>query len=675
MTLPAFPIETAAPASTAPDWVGRLQAWAAVAGERSPEEAWLHRMTDQSLALLRHPGPRTAQDLLVQEAAWLGPVPAHVVGAVASLMEAFGWDVGFTLTLEQSMGTPHRNEKSVPSDETLLEWLFFHYAEPPSLPPGVAWPATADAFRAFDAQHRPVRNQEWLAAWMVAHGDNPWAHPDGKARAILAFQRAVRNGHSAVAIQMLRLPGSPSVTEALHDRRSDHFGQSLVQKWQHGWNQGRFMFDRQECDEATREALPFLTGAFPDLHFKDDFWLRMPPNVFEAAVAGGLVDTATSLRLDAAAMGPTPPVDGILDTVQIRARLPTSQWSSERLQDEERAALVRRNLHLAESGKEQRDDGDWNPRSVAWLERQVPVNGPWTGTWSLLTSNALRRVLEQRDFTQERFRVGCRPASWRHLFPDGLPSGALALLLDEPLGNGLNARGLWALALMGELADPDIAMEDPFGDLCGEADLFGIADWAAFADAALDPALEATEWLVAKDFPTGGLCSAWDRWLTRCPVPHERTDAIARLLAILGSVRITWWVSDAEDHTLYFDPWGRLMCTLYKALLSHHLVEEDLSGMLSVSDMTPASFEFLLARQTTKELNVVLSWITSLDPAPAWATSRLEAWLNALPTPPQPQDGLDYRLGPEGRAAARQWLLDRRLATGGLAQADARPRL
>lgn len=583
--------------------------WAGAGGQaerRTPFERWRDRLSNDSLALLKAPGPTTAQDLLFHEAARLSyPIPDHLVETVAGLISAWGWDPLRILTYDEVNLFADRNRHSEVEDETFLEWLVFRSNPGPktSLPAGLRWPVTLDGFWAFDAAHVPKRNQEWLMALTIASGANPWQRDDA-GRAYLPFKRVLHR-HPAIAVQLLELPGAPSATAALER----YLSPADALKNDYG--------DGAELKEKMEAVLPYLLQALPDLRLGDDFLVHLPMNVLEAYVGLGRMDAPTSRRMEARSLERT----SVEEQVTLKALLPTVGWDPAQAEVATVEAMTRH--YVAKLGVS--DCAFWEylsqPKRLDQLMRPVSTDDG-KGGWRLLEALAaflLSRGL--RELNAPR-RIGCPAISWAKMMKDPLPSGALAPLLEGTVGNGLPVQGLWALALLGKRPEEG---RDEQGQLIDtrrvdrsvESDLFGIDDWEEFSTQSLQSAVAATEWLIREGVDGDRLAEAWFQWIREFAWPGDQLGLLARVFAALGTRQYVQW---GDQGILTNKPWAAFLVQAYDTL---PVFQKPLRE--ATEDEAPLLFEFGMALMHSEDLEEIQAWLARVPSTPTWVPARLRA--------------------------------------------------
>lgn len=591
---------------------------------------------DLDLGELDH---RTAQRFLYNHGGNIQcALSPHVISVALAIAERWGWDPHF----QDEFPDESRNSQTVFEDETFLEWLTVHHDHGismgrvgSSLANDLFWPITQESFVAFDAQHQPVRDLEWLMAMTIASGSNPWFQQREERRE-LALQNCVGT-YPKIAHQLLRLPGAPTLRELLE--------QSYFYK-DHRTLSG-YLFSR----ENPGPMLSNLVQAAPGFKYTLDETVKLSLHLFEQAVALDLLpdipreDLVSHLRNQLNAIGGTYGPKGFIERVELL-------FPQTGVLPEEQADLVTQSLldgetwggNLSRTGLlEQQACG------ATWLCQKTRVEGPWAGNWSVFNAHVFSAVCEA-EHTGNTYGVNRLP--WEVWLFDERPDTffreatvektypELAQLLNEDLENGLPVAGLWTLALLGksfykqdkpsffpttaapgQTHQPLIRVER----LANEAVALGIDNLQHFFDQHREAAVEASEWLMAHApaLQRQNACTALQRVWGRCWKRHPswmegHPELVTRLVRLLSVGFQPAWTNEKEGQA-WKHPWTDVLFNLPA------LFPREFSGR--ISQLSPLNLAYILALHKPSEMEDAIEWLEQAPSPDSHMLSWVREWL------------------------------------------------
>lgn len=540
----------------------------------SPENRfknWLECQDADDLKEIAKGNPRSAQRFLYQHAADISEsIPEHLIAVAIAMIEQSGWDVD----MEEHFWHSSRNSSTAYGDETFLEWLIVHRGEKTSLPVHLQWPITWDDFVRFDQEHRLPRNQEWLIALLVASGANPWTMKRTERRN-LALNNCYYRGHPSIAVQLLKLPGAPSLREALDtpgcfddDEKTlalnifDNF--SIKKHYQSNFLPSLLEFS--EC-ALTPTEMAYTTKEIMAINLSR----HSPTEEDETNIEKLLMDTHM----------------GALDRLQRLALLPkNSHWSEREIRQQFSDELFQKIFGATWTRSYDRFElHEQQGLGVEWLTTQRTTTGPFTGNWSLFNSYCLDHIRSAQSNNGSMGSCGFPLHHWLEQ-PSECPSKEqegfqpkLAALLNEDLGNGLPVRGLWTLLFLGknysEKEPKEVTGLVNTTNLETESTALGIHDWQAFFEAGREDAVIATEWMIERSpqpqNARHSLACIWARCIDRFPTwMDQHPGLLARALRVLSPGQVLHW--ETLDHWPggKGHPWERLMFHAQKQTEASH---------------------------------------------------------------------------------------------------------
>lgn len=660
------------------------------ASQDTPFERWLRRLPAKHLALVHQGGPDAAGAFLVAQARALSSPrkSRFVVAVVAGLIDRWGWDP----------------DGPMPgASQSWLDWLIGHASMDgrSALPPVLRWPTTPDSFRAFDQAHRPEKTVEWLLAWIVATVGPTcfWGQPEAIRRAI---ESCMLEAHPGVVLQLLTLPGAPTLREALDAPVSRHVKVSRKDGQLLDALRERMTFPdwtwNPRYPRSLERTLATVAMGDPGCVFSVDeaaaWWFPFP--VFRALADGGRWSVADGEAIAERLEGAKPesrPRDGIYRRL---ALLPQHRWPEGEALDREAAAMGGGFFQALWTPKEHRRGASWDDpavgRGTRWLHTRIAGAPP--GDWRVLDLLAL-------DALQEATYVegGCDALAWGrwffrknerlyehfkhvHQIPAAWKGGMPVLLHD--LGNGLPSNGFWALVALGKVFPyPDGEQPYPLApeggmvteDLATEAGLLGVEDWVAWAKDTREAAVTATAWLLTntaaateerQDFARKALASIWAQALRRFPSwLDDRPDLLARMLDLLGEGQHLRWENLMvrnrlpQPHYAY----DRKLGSAWALLMAHVSQHPRWTALGQVpldaqpDDDRAVALALLLGHHHPDGVARVCDWLEATRASPA-ELARLQAWLVGTAEPVGEAMASDptYRLTDAHRARLRQAL-------------------
>lgn len=466
-------------------------------------------------------------------------VTAGTVAACADLVRRWGWDAAFSPAEDRAFQDHHsrRPHSAHPLASSVPQWVAQSqgWRRESVGEAVVCWPAAPGAFEALTAgPDAPALTLDWLLAFLVAHGPNPWA-VDGVYPGWPLIEACCEAHHWGVVGQLLRLEGAPPLRE---------------------------VFDRFLAETRLGERLE-------DLVLSPSAWAwvleadpSFVPTADEAAAGDDVFFAHVRARLPRDEAFAQAVVGAGLEVVQrlshrsqpayqrLFAPLHRAAW----LRQDDDATLVARAawmlVHLLASGfnpdldRYPRVFGDYPalPPHLAVPVFCTPVLGKAAGIAGELTplaalllhdmshsawcndgANHPLHPLFPVDLTQILGAAGADPRHW-------------AWAHSASFGDGLPMRGLVALMTLGSL----VPAPDPAGEGLGKAEppadphglnLLGLTEFpgllgalatdplgaTAWADVALEDALVVTRALGAVKIHGDGLAAAWRGVAERYP--------------------------------------------------------------------------------------------------------------------------------------------------------------